>query len=194
MRHILPAGDGLAVPLEKGQLLRVVNTHGGQVVDLWAFAPADDDEHLSMGHCRELLQRVFFAPGDRLVTNRYRAALTFTADTSPGLHDTLIAACSPAMYAHLGADPAHRSCTANLEKALNRPLSFVPQPWNLFMVARLDDRGRIEYERPVSRPGDHVELRAEMDLLVGLSSCPDDVYPTNGGDGRPHDVAVEVVG
>jgi uncharacterized protein len=53
--------------------------------------------------------------------------------------------------------------------------------------------GSIEYRRPTSQPGDYVELTAEIDLLLVFSACPDDHYPTNGGDGRPRDAHVRVL-
>ncbi|MBC6441149.1 MAG: urea carboxylase-associated family protein [Rhodospirillales bacterium] len=96
-RMTLPAREGLAVPLKRGRRLRVVNMHDTQVVDTWAFPDNETGEMLSMEHCREVLQRVVFEPGDELITNRYRPILKIAADISPGEHDTLIAACSRAM-------------------------------------------------------------------------------------------------
>ena len=194
-RITVPAGQGLAVPLAQGQRLRVVNTPGTQVVDTWAFAHGDPWEFLSMEHCREVLQRIVFEPGDVLLTNRYRPILEIVADSSPGGHDTLIAACSRPMYARAGHGDDHANCADNLAHALEghgHLLGFTPQPWNLFMLAPVRDGRTIDYVRPTSQPGDAVELRALMDCLLAFSACPDDVYPTNGGDGTPRDVHVEV--
>jgi hypothetical protein len=52
----------------------------------------------------------------------------------------------------------------------------------------------IEYRRPTCRPGDHVEVRVEMDCVMVFSACPDDVYPTNGGDGTPVDAHFAIIG
>ena len=195
-RLVVKAGAGLAVPLSAGQRLRVINTPGTQVVDTWALAANDPAEYLSMEHCREVIQRIVFEPGDVLITNRYRPILKVTADTSPGGHDTLIAACSEPMYRRAGAAPGHANCAGNLAAALaaqGLQLPFTPQPWNLFMIARVPDGRTIAYQRPLSRPGDHVEVEAQMDCIMVFSSCPDDVYPTNGGDGQPRDVDVDVI-
>ncbi len=192
----ITAEHGLAVPLEAGRTFRVVNTHGTQVVDTWAFVAADATELLSMEHCREVLQRITFEPGDRLITNRYRPILTFTADTSPGRHDTLIAACSREMYLHAGRSHNHRNCADNLVatlKPLGIKVGLIPSPWNLFMLAPVVDGRSIEYQRSRCRPGDYVEMRAEMDCLMVFSACPDDVYPTNGGNGTPVDAQVVLV-
>jgi uncharacterized protein YcgI (DUF1989 family) len=175
--------------------LRVVNTPGTQVVDTWAFAAGDPSEFLSMEHCREVLQRIVFEPGDTLLTNRYRPILRIAMDTSPGGHDTLIAACSGPMYARAGAGDDHANCADNLARALEghgHLLGFTPAPWNLFMQTPVTDGHVINYVRPTAKPGDYVEVDALMDCLMIFSACPDDVYPTNGGDGQPRDVHIEL--
>ena len=204
---VVPAGEGRCCRLARGATLSVVNTHGTQVVDTWAFPVPGDaggdaggdrgggPEFLSMEHCREVLKRIVFEAGDVLITNRYRPILTVLADTSPGGHDTLIAACSEAMYIQAGRPSGHRNCADNLRSALageNLALPFTPSPWNLFMIAAVIDGRAIDYRRPHSRPGDSVTVRAEMDCLVAVSACPDDVYPTNGGDGTPRDVLLRL--
>jgi uncharacterized protein YcgI (DUF1989 family) len=189
----IPAGRGLAIQLRAGELARIVNPTGTQVVDTWAVASDAVGEFLSMEHCREVLERIYFEVGDVLLTNRYRPILTIVGDTSPGRHDTLIAACSAQMYERVGA-AGHRNCADNFASALESaglpPLPFVLSPWNLFMSAPVSEAGSITYERPSSRPGDHVEVRAELDCRLIFSACPDDHYPTNGGDGSPTDAQV----
>ena len=194
--HIVPAGRGLALSLAAGQRVRVINTHGTQVVDCWAFVASDISEFLSLEHCREVRQKILFDVGDQLVTNRYRPILTFIADTSPGEHDTLVAACSRSMFAMLGRGENHSNCTDNLHAALasaGHSSAVTPSPWNLFMSAPVRDGRNIEFRRPRCRSGDYVELRAELDCVLVLSACPDDVYPTNGGDGRPVDAHVLIL-
>jgi uncharacterized protein len=197
---VVPAGEGRSCRLARGAILSVVNTHGTQVVDTWAVPlPPDSSapEYLSMEHCREVLKRIVFEPGDGLITNRYRPILTIVADSSPGGHDTLIAACSEGMYTHAGRPSGHRNCADNLRNALageNVVLPFTPSPWNLFMIAAVIDGREIDYRRPISRPGDSVTVCAEMDCIVAVSACPDDVYPTNGGDGTPRDVLLRIGG
>ncbi|MET4433039.1 urea carboxylase-associated family protein [Mycolicibacterium sp. 624] len=186
------AGCGASIDVQLGDIVRIVNTSGTQVVDFWAFVDGEH-EYLSMEHNREVLQRLFFRPGDVLVTNRYRPILSFLADTSPGLHDTLIAACSAAMYRQHGAAADHRSCQSNLNDALGYEITRPPNPWNLFMVAGIDDSGEIGYRRCDCVPGSFVDVQAEMDLSIFVSACPDDVYPTNGGDGQPRDVDILIM-
>ena len=114
-------------------------------------------------------------------------------DTSPGVHDTVIAACDPIRYQQLGAKPDHRSCCTNFAEALaelsivrNTP---VPAPLNLFMNIPWDLEGNITFEPTVSAPGDSVLFRAEVDAIVVASACPQDMVPINGpGGGTPVDV------
>jgi uncharacterized protein YcgI (DUF1989 family) len=101
-RITIPARRGKAVLLKHGQHIKVINTHGQQVVDTWAFNSADLSECMSMEHTRTSLSRIMAHVGDSLVTNQRRPILTLVEDTSPGVHDTLIAACDRYLYALLG--------------------------------------------------------------------------------------------
>ena len=89
----LKAREGVAVSVGVGHRLRVVNLHGTQVVDLWAVDPSDPDHHVSMEHTRVALSKLVPQVGDRLYSSRRRPMLTVVQDTSPGVHDTLMAAC-----------------------------------------------------------------------------------------------------
>ena len=195
-REIIPARKGKAGRLERGQLVRVINTHGQQVVDIWAFNAADSPEFMSMEHTRTALARVMVATGDVLVTNRRRPILTVVEDTSPGIHDTLLAACDRYRYEQLGCIGFHDNCTDNLAVALAE-LDFTttrtPSPLNLFMNIPVEPDGRLSFQPPVSRAGDYVLLRAEMDCLVAFSACPQDMVPINGVDCVPTEAHFEVL-
>ncbi len=168
-----------------------MNTHGTQVVDFWAFNARDLGEFLSMPHVHTDLARTIPRVGDRLVTNHRRAILTLVEDTSPGIHDTLIAACDRYRYAQLGAEPGHENCTDNLRDALaalGLSAPTTPAPLNLWMNIPVgDDRTSVTFEPTVSKPGDHVLLRVEMDAVVAFSACPQDIVPINGPDCVPVD-------
>ena len=90
------AGHGAAFPLAKGQAARLINTHGTQVVDCWAWNAADLTEHMSMEASRVFTQRLNPIVGDSFVTTKRRPILTLVEDTSPGIHDTFMAACDRA--------------------------------------------------------------------------------------------------
>ena len=179
----IPARKGKAAFARKGQHVRVINTHGNQVVDTWAFNRADPKEFLSLEHTRAQTQSLFWKVGDALVTNRRRPILTIVADTSPGIHDSLCAACDRYRYELLGCTEYHDNCTDNLHAAMTElgvREPETPSPWNLFMNIPVGD-GRIQFLPTVSKPGDYIEVRAEMDCIVAFSACPQDIVPINGG-------------
>src|SRR6187401_3121954 len=107
---VVPARRGRAQRLTKGQSIKIVNTHGNQVVDTWCFSAEDLREFMSMEHMRPFLGRIWPQKGDPLITNRRRAILTMVEDTSPGRHDTLVAACDTYRYAQLGCKEYHENC------------------------------------------------------------------------------------
>jgi uncharacterized protein YcgI (DUF1989 family) len=189
----LKARTGRAFPLAKGASVRVVNSFGTQVVDVWAFCTEDLAEFMSMEHSRVHAQTPTPVEGTVFCSNRRRALLQMTKDTSPGIHDWFFAACDQARYEMLGHVGAHENCSDNLKSAmaeLGHPIGHVPCPLNLFENAPLLD-GDTRIHPPVSRPGDFVELTALADLTVCLSSCPQDMADTNGADREPKDVEIE---
>ena len=197
----IPARGGKAASLEAGQRIRVLNTHGQQVVDTWAFNRADLEEFMSMEHSRTFLSRIMARVGDSMDTNRRRPILTLVEDTTvegdtAGIHDTLLAACDRYRYELLGCEGYHDNCTDNLaaalaELGLTRPET--PSPWNLFMNIPVAADGSVAFVAPVSKPGDYVTLRAEMDCVVAFSACPQDVVPINGVNCTPTEAHFQVL-
>jgi len=192
--HKVPARRGRAVRLAQGRSLKIVNTHGHQVCDTWAFSAEDPHEFLSMEHTRPTLGKIFPTKGDFLYSNRRRPILFIAEDTSPGRHDTIIAACDDYRYGLLGCTEYHDNCTDNLiaaMRAIHAPLPEVPQPLNLWMNIPVHPDGQIEFGEPLSKPGDYVVLRAEMDVVIAMSACPQDILPINAG--KPVEVHYEVL-
>ncbi len=195
--HTIPARRGRAARLSQGQSIKIINTHGQQVVDTWAFSTEDLTEFMSMEHIRPTLTRIFPRAGDDLVTNRRRPILHFAEDTSPGVHDTLMAACDDYRYGLLGCTEYHDNCTDNLFAALrNIGLSApeCPSPLNMWMNIPVDGEGNTEWGVPASKPGDYVVLRAEMDCVVVMSCCPQDLLPINGEAGEPTEAHYQILG
>ena len=184
----IPARKGKAHRVQGGQVIRVINTHGQQVVDTWAFDAANLTEFMSMEHSRAAMLRIVPEVGDVLVTNRRRPILEVTEDTTPGVHDTLIAACDRYRYELLGCAGYHDNCTDNLAEAL-RELGVAapetPAPLNLFMNIPVIDGRHLDFRPPVCRPGQYIAFRAAMDLIIAFSACPQDIVPINGLDCRP---------
>jgi uncharacterized protein len=189
----VPAGEGRAVVVAAGQHFRVVDVEGGQVGDLFAFAADDPAEFASAEHTRVAIQKLFPKPGDPVLTNRRRPILVAGADSSPGRHDMLYAACDPARYALLGVTGPHRSCAGNLREAMRgRGLGVpaVPQPLNIFMDVRPEPGGELRSRPASSRPGDFVTFRAARDCIVVLSSCPMDIVPISSGGITPLELQI----
>ena len=192
----IPARRGKAAFVSGGQIVKVINTHGQQVVDTWAFNRADLTEFMSMEHSRTALGRLMPLAGQAMVTNRRRPILTVVEDTSGGIHDTLLAACDRYRYELLGCGEYHDNCTDNLAAALaelNLVPPETPSPWNLFMNIPVESDGTVSFQPPVSRPGDYVMLRAEMDCIIAFSACPQDMVPINGVDCAPTEAHFQVI-
>ncbi len=193
----IPARCGVAVRLAQGEVLRVINPSGHQVCDFWAFAADDPDEHLSMAHLHTSLGHIFPKPGDGLVTNLRRVLLTLMEDTSPGVHDTLIACCDHARYRQLGCEAYHDNCADNLRMALmaiGLRAPVIPAPFNLWMNVPLSEDGGTRFDPPVARAGDVMAFRAEAEAIAVMSACPQDMTPVNGVGVAPGPLAFEVGG
>lgn len=190
----LPARSGRALHLDACEAIRIVNTHGSQVVDFWAFNAGDLTEFLSMEHLRAATGTIFPRAGQALVSNRRRPILDFETDTSPGVHDTLIAACDTHRYDLLGCSGYHDNCADNLfaaMAAMGLTPPECPSPLNLWMNIPVAADGSISWGEPVSAPGDHVVLRARMACIVAMSACPQDMVPINGRALRPTEAHFE---
>ena len=183
----IPARRGKAARVSAGQRIRVVNTHGTQVVDAWAFNARDVTEWMSMEASRARFMKLAAAVGDAFVTNQRRAILTLVEDTSGCAHDTLMSPCARWRYGLLGVDGYHDNCRDNLHAALAELDVLVPATppsLNLFMNIPWTADGRLAWGEPVSAPGSYALFRAEMDLIVAFSACPQDILPINGRTGR----------
>lgn len=194
--YTIPARKGRAARLTAGQAIRIINTHGEQVVDTWCFSLEDLTEFMSNEHIRPTIGRIRPRRGDDLVTNRRRPILTMEEDTSPGIHDTLFAACDDYRYGLIGCSEYHDNCTDNLYAAM-RQLGLkapeCPSPLNLWMNIPVDGEGNTEFCEPKSKPGDYVILRARMDCVVAMSSCPQDILPINGRACSPTEAHYQIL-
>jgi len=183
--------SGVAFRLRKGELLRVTDPEGGQVGDLVAFMANDVDEALSNGRTFDYEETVRLSSDNRLWSNRSNPMLEIVADTA-GCHDFLLTPCSEATFRHFYKDkPVHRGCFGNLAEAL-APYGVspdaIPVAFNLFMNVPVVADGAIRVLPPTTRPGDHIELRALADLVIGLTACS--AYDSCGGTFKPIDYEI----
>jgi len=193
--HIhIPAREGRGVQVKAGTRFKVIDLEGGQVGDLFAFCADDIREYASAEHIRVFVNRLFPQPGEYFVTNQRRPILFFEADHSPGIHDLLCAACDPSRYTGLGVTEWHASCQENLRTVMagfGHAYVETPQPINLFMNIPVGEGNSISFEPALTKPGDHVIMRAERDCTIVVSACPQDIISINSH--KPKPLAIEVL-
>jgi uncharacterized protein YcgI (DUF1989 family) len=170
----IEAQTGAAFKLQRGQTLRVIDLEGEQVADLTAFAREDHAEWLSSGRSIDYANTIYLTTGHTLYSNRSQPMFTIVAD-DVGRHDFLLTPCSPEtfqiIYEHEGHHP---SCFENLATNLARygiAPDSIPTTLNIFMNVQVGPDGTLAILPPKSKPGDAITLRAEMDLIVGLTAC-----------------------
>lgn len=183
---------GVAFVLRRGETLRVIDPAGVQVSDLLAYNATDVREVISNGRTFDYEETIALTAGNRLWSNRSNPMLTIVED-KVGRHDFLLTPCSEATFRHFYPDqPVHRGCFGNLAEALvpyGVTEDMIPCAFNLFMNVPVAIDGRLRVEPPVSGPGDYIRLRAEMDLIIGLTACA--AYASNGGRFKPVHFEVE---
>ncbi|MGM4986034.1 MULTISPECIES: DUF1989 domain-containing protein [Rhizobium] len=192
----VPASHGRGYQMKAGQVAVITNLYGNQVVDTWALGVADAGEFTSMDHTRSVNSSIYFEKGMAVVSNRRRPMMTLIDDSASLRHDTLLCPCNAELYQQLGCDGYHRSCSDNFHEALSEKaedLPFTPASLNLFMNVPVHADGSLERHAPASKAGDFVALRAEMDLVLVLSACPQDITVINGDDRTPQDVTIRFV-
>jgi uncharacterized protein YcgI (DUF1989 family) len=200
--HIIAPKLGFALIVETGQLLRVTDLEGKQVVDMALFNAANPREKLSTSYSRtrhmprpgaSYVPRDKLTEGDILLSTICRPMMTIVKETPEpkGVHDVHNRMCNRLYYEMYGL-PARDGCHENISRAV-APYDLLPEDipdtMDLFMNYHHDcARGCWVIEDPVSRPGDYLEFRAEMDCIVGLSNCPNEAC--SGGRCTP--VKIEV--
>lgn len=192
MNRIEPR-SGVAFELAKGAYLTVSDPEGRQVSDLVAYNARDVREVISNGRTFDYEATIRLGTGNCLWSNRSRPMLSIVED-SVGRHDFLLTPCSSDTFRHFYSDkPVHRGCFGNLAEALEPhgiAPDAIPTAFNIFMNVPVEgSTGRLAVEPPLSRAGDRIVMRAEMDLIIGLTACS--AYDSNGGSFKPIDYEVD---
>ncbi len=190
--RLLRARTGAAFEVRKGQVFRVIDVEGQQVGDFVCFKLDDLTEHFSQSQTRKINRSIQISTGRKLCSNLCNTMFTIGEDRV-GLHDILYSPCGPHDYRILYDAPDHPSCRENLNQALAphgvRPHQL-PPVFNVFMSSSIGPDGELICNEPTSKPGDFVDLHAEMDCLVAISACPQDLTPCNAGN--PTDLRLEI--
>jgi uncharacterized protein YcgI (DUF1989 family) len=173
--EVIPPRSGVSLKLEKGQTLVVIDPEGEQVSDLVAYNADDTEEYISSGRSIDYASRILLTTGDILYSNRSNPMLTIVHD-DVGRHDFLLTPCSKEMFRIIYKDEhPHHGCQGNLENALAKygvTPDRVPIAFNIFMNVDIDGKtGEIRVLPPLSKPGQSIGFRAQMNLIVALTAC-----------------------
>jgi uncharacterized protein YcgI (DUF1989 family) len=180
------------VVLSEGDRLVIESPTGEQVADVFAVASADRLERLSAGRTIDYASSIFMSTGTKVYSNRSNV-MFLVEDDSAGRHDMLLSPCSQEMFEKLyGVVGHHPSCLENLSLAL-APYGVGPDAitdsLNVFMTVDVDAHtGEVTVGIPSSVPGSRFVLRAQMDLVVGITACSAEL--TNNGSFKPIDVEI----
>ncbi|MGH9101063.1 MAG: DUF1989 domain-containing protein [Acidimicrobiales bacterium] len=183
-KWVIPARGYSAFLLRSGQVLRLVDLEGQQDVDIVFINQHNLEEHLNLGNSQQIApgRRLRLAKGDLIVSQMCSPMMTIV-DYSNEYNLSYSSMCSEATNRTRYGEAGTRNCRTNLASAL-APWDFnemrVPDAFKPFMKVDIDKEGNQIMTAPTTEPGDYYDLRCEMDLLVGVSACPQERNPTNG--------------
>lgn len=177
-REEVPGGWYMTTRLLRGEMLRLVDTNGAATPTLAAWREADPSERINLADTVKVQWSAALRRGRIILSDMGRVVLSIVEDTS-GAHDTLMGGSVPPS-ASGSNQPYRRNTRENLVAAtgkLGLDRRDIPPAVTFFAPVSIDDAGRFQWEQGKKRPGDFVDLRAEMDLLVAISNCPHPLHP-----------------
>lgn len=187
--EIVPARAPWLCPVSKGQTLRIVDLEGNQAVDFLIYSQADDAERYSAQDTVAAQGNLFLREGTVLLSNEGNPMMTITA-SAVDYHDTIGGACScesnTLRYGH--HTKAQHACVDNFLEAnltQGRGKRDIVSNINFFMNVPVEEDGTLGIVDGISAPGLTVDLRAEMDVIVVVSNCPQINNPCNGFNPTP---------
>mgnify|MGYP000262321273 FL=1 len=196
-RQTVPAGDYFLHRIEKGQTFRILDLEGNQAADTLFYNADEVSERYSAMDTIRAQGNVYLTAGTVLRSNEDRPMLTITADTC-GRHDTLGGACATesntVRYSlekkcmHACRDSWMLAINENEEYDLSK--SDITHNINFFMNVPVTPEGGLTFEDGISGAGKYVEMRADMNILVLISNCPQLNNPCNGYNPTPVEVLI----
>jgi len=193
--EVIPARAPWSHVVRSGQTLRIIDLGGNQAVDCLLYNANDPTERYS-AHDTVVAQRnIFLVAGTQLMSNEGAPMMTITATTC-AYHDTIGGACSrESNTLRYGHHTGHQhACVDNfLDEGMRHGLSKrdLVSNINWFMNVPVGDDGTLGIVDGISAPGLSVDVRAEMDVLVLISNCPQINNPCNGFNPTPVRVVIE---
>ncbi|MFY8197038.1 MAG: urea amidolyase associated protein UAAP2 [Novosphingobium sp.] len=180
--------------VRKGQTIRIIDSEGQQAVDTIFYRADDFAERYSAQDTLRVQGSAYVGVGTKVVSNEGNVMLTVVAD-SCGRHDTMAGACScESNTVRFGHETRYlHACRDNFLLEVSKhgmgKRDIVPNI-NFFMNVPIEPDGRMTIVDGLSKPGDHVELVAEMDVLCVISNCPQINNPCNGFNPTPIQVLI----
>ena len=192
--HYIPAEKPFSTLVRKGQTVRIEDSYGQQAIDTLFYNADDYSERYSNQETMREQNAAYIATGTKIMSSEGRVMLKMTAD-SCGRHDTAAGACScesnTVRFGH-GTKYLH-ACRDNFVAEVAKygmGKRDVAPNINFFMNVPISPNGEMTIVDGISAPGDYVELKAEMDVLLVISNCPQINNPCNGFDPTPIRVLV----
>ena len=190
--EICPAGEPWMKEIRKGQVLRILDLEGNQAVDTLFYNARDPEERYSAVDTIQRQKSLYLTAGTVLYSSEGNPMLTIVADTC-GRHDTLGGACAQesntVRYA-LDKRFMH-ACRDNFISAIQHGHDHhlskrdITHNINFFMNVPVTPQGKLTFEDGISAPGKYVEMRAEMDVVILISNCPQLNNPCNAYNPTP---------
>jgi uncharacterized protein len=192
--HYISAEAPFSTVVKKGQILRIEDTFGQQAVDTLFYNADDFSERYSSQDTMREQGAAYISTGTKILSSEGRVMATMTADTC-GRHDTSAGACScESNTVRFGHYTKYlHACRDNFVLELSKhgmSKRDVVSNINFFMNVPIEPSGEMTIVDGISAPGDYVELKAEMDVLLVISNCPQINNPCNGFDPTPVRVLV----
>ena len=188
---VKPGGDWARV-LRAGERLRIIDLEGKQAVDFLCYNAANPEERYNAADTMKYAGTIFLTTGHGIYSDMGRKLFTIVADTC-GRHDTIGGCCSAESNRKRYDKTGPANCRDTFVRALSRfglGRKDVVTNINWFMNVPVEPDGRMYLAEGVSKPGDYVELEAEMDVLAVISNCHQLYNPVNGYNPTPIRVLV----
>ena len=189
--YTLNAGESWVHDVQAGQMLRIIDLEGNQSADTLIYNSNDPSDRYSATDTITAQRNIYLTTGSRLLSNEGNLLMTIVEDTC-GRHDTIGGACSAESntvrysldkkYMHSCRDSfllGAINCGCHLDKR------DITSNINFFMNVPVSEDGALNFADGISGPGKHVDLRAEMDVKVLISNCPQLNNPCNAYNPTP---------
>ncbi|MFQ5958309.1 MAG: DUF1989 domain-containing protein [Alphaproteobacteria bacterium] len=192
---VVPPGAPWAKVVKRGEVLRIVDLEGRQGVDFLCYNADDREERYHAPNTLKASRTLKLGKGHTLYSDKARPMFTIVDDTCGG-HDTIAGCCSAPSNLMLYGVADCPGCRENFLAVL-APFGLgwrdiVPNV-NFFCTVPVDARGALSgtvFEEGASKPGDYVDLRAEIEALAAISNCPQVNNPCTAGHPTPIRVVI----